>query len=164
MSADLHVLGLHALLRDAQEQRQIHRLAQNGEEADGGEAASVKGSSAPPDARANRAGRRVVAKGRTGLLPIPRGSGQHRSVSVVPTPVALAVARHPVSSQSEGTQVLEAAQSTVGPLGSSPSRSASLSDGPFLRYSSKVGAQCISSARWDLCGGCRVTGIPTANS
>jgi len=27
----------------------------------------------------------------------------------------------------------------------------------------KAGAQCISSARWDLCGGCRVTGIPTAN-
>jgi len=23
-------------------------------------------------------------------------------------------------------------------------------------------AQCISSARWDLCGRCRVTGIPTA--
>jgi len=27
----------------------------------------------------------------------------------------------------------------------------------------EAGAQCISSARWDLCGGCRVTGIPTAN-
>ena len=26
----------------------------------------------------------------------------------------------------------------------------------------EVGAQCVSSARWDLCGGCRVTGIPTA--
>jgi len=26
----------------------------------------------------------------------------------------------------------------------------------------EVGAQCGSSARWDLCGGCRVTGIPTA--
>ena len=25
----------------------------------------------------------------------------------------------------------------------------------------EVGAQCISSARWDLYGGCRVTGIPT---
>lgn len=30
------------------------------------------------------------------------------------------------------------------------------------RYSSKVGAVCGSSARTDLCGGCRVTGIPTA--
>jgi len=28
----------------------------------------------------------------------------------------------------------------------------------------KAGAQCISSARWDLYGGCRVTGIPTVNS
>ena len=25
----------------------------------------------------------------------------------------------------------------------------------------KAGAQCISSARWDLYGGCRVIGIPT---
>ncbi|MBW1707108.1 MAG: hypothetical protein JRJ86_18445, partial [Deltaproteobacteria bacterium] len=31
-----------------------------------------------------------------------------------------------------------------------------------LRYTPEVGAQCISSACWDLCGGCRVTGIPTA--
>jgi hypothetical protein len=27
----------------------------------------------------------------------------------------------------------------------------------------EAGAQCISSARWDLYGGCRVTGIPTVN-
>ena len=27
----------------------------------------------------------------------------------------------------------------------------------------EAGAQCANSARWDLCGGCRVTGIPTAN-
>ncbi len=26
----------------------------------------------------------------------------------------------------------------------------------------EVGAQCVSSACWDLCGRCRVTGIPTA--
>ena len=26
----------------------------------------------------------------------------------------------------------------------------------------EAGAQCGSSARWDLCGGCRETGIPTA--
>jgi len=30
--------------------------------------------------------------------------------------------------------------------------------------SPEVGAQCISSACWDLCGGCRVTGIPTATA
>ena len=24
------------------------------------------------------------------------------------------------------------------------------------------GAQCVSSARWDLCGGRRATGVPTA--
>ena len=34
--------------------------------------------------------------------------------------------------------------------------------GRGLFVSSERGAQCISSARWDLCGGCRVTGIPTA--
>ena len=55
------------------------------------------------DARANGAGRRVAAEGRTGLLPIPRGSGQHQSAGVVPIPAACAVAIHLVSSQSEGT-------------------------------------------------------------
>ncbi|HUT72999.1 MAG TPA: hypothetical protein VMW89_20200, partial [Desulfatiglandales bacterium] len=28
----------------------------------------------------------------------------------------------------------------------------------------EAGAQCISSARWDLYGGCRVIGIPTVIS
>ncbi len=59
-------------------------------------------------------------------------------------------------------EVLEEAEPTVGPLDSVPSRSAPLPDGTFLRYSSEVGAVCVRSARTDLCGGCRVTGIPTA--
>jgi hypothetical protein len=29
-------------------------------------------------------------------------------------------------------------------------------------YTPEVGARCVSSACRDLCGGCRVTGIPTA--
>ena len=29
------------------------------------------------------------------------------------------------------------------------------------RHSSEAGAQCGNSARWDLCGGRRVTGVPT---
>ena len=41
-------------------------------------------------------------------------------------------------------------------------REAARSESTSLRYIPEVGAQCISSARWDLCGGCRVTGIPTA--
>ncbi len=28
----------------------------------------------------------------------------------------------------------------------------------------EAGAQCISSARWDLCEGCQVTGIPIATN
>jgi hypothetical protein len=31
-----------------------------------------------------------------------------------------------------------------------------------LRVRPEVGARCGSSARWDLCGGRRVTGVPTA--
>jgi hypothetical protein len=31
-----------------------------------------------------------------------------------------------------------------------------------LTFVLEGGAQCVSSARWDLCGGYRVTGIPTA--
>jgi len=33
-----------------------------------------------------------------------------------------------------------------------------------LRYTPEIGAHCISNACWDLCGGCRVTGIPTATT
>ena len=77
-------------------------------------------------------------------------------------PATRAVEKHPVSSQPEGAQVLAEAESVVGPLDSYPSRSAPLSDGTFLCYSSEVGAVCISSASTDLCGGRRVTGLPTA--
>jgi hypothetical protein len=38
-AGDLYVPGLHALLREAPEQWVVHRLAENGEEAHGGEAA-----------------------------------------------------------------------------------------------------------------------------
>ncbi len=41
---------------------------------------------------------------------------------------------------------------------------APISKSTSLRYIPEVGAQCISSACWDLCGGCRVTGIPTASN
>ena len=41
---------------------------------------------------------------------------------------------------------------------------APISESTSLRYTPEVGAQCISSACWDLCGGCRVTGIPTATT
>jgi hypothetical protein len=41
-------------------------------------------------------------------------------------------------------------------------REAARSESTSLRYTPEVGAQCISSACWDLCGGCRATGIPTA--
>lgn len=42
-TGDLYVPGLHALLREAPEQRNIHRLAENGEEAHGAEAESHYG-------------------------------------------------------------------------------------------------------------------------
>ena len=38
-AGDLHVPGFHALLREAPEQWSVHRLAENGDEAHGGEAA-----------------------------------------------------------------------------------------------------------------------------
>jgi len=37
-----------------------------------------------------------------------------------------------------------------------------LPSGAVLRQTSEIGAVCVSSARTDLCGGCRATGIPTA--
>ena len=50
-AGNLYVPRLHALLREAKERWHIHRLAQNGQEADGGETASVKSRTRPPEAR-----------------------------------------------------------------------------------------------------------------
>jgi hypothetical protein len=46
-----YIPRLHALLREAEEQWHIHRLAQNGREADGGETACYKSRTRPPEAR-----------------------------------------------------------------------------------------------------------------
>ena len=45
-----HVPGLHALLWEASERPELHRLAQNGQQADGGKAASVKSRVDTPQA------------------------------------------------------------------------------------------------------------------
>src|SRR5437870_13763732 len=45
---------------------------------------------------------------------------------------------------------------------SATSHPSSLARPTLCRHSPKVGAQCVNCARWDLCGGYRVTGIPTA--
>ena len=47
-------------------------------------------------------------------------------------------------------------------MAASSTYTAPIPESTSLRYTPEVGAQCISSACWDLCGGCRVTGIPTA--
>jgi hypothetical protein len=47
-------------------------------------------------------------------------------------------------------------------LASETQNPSSLARPALCRYSPKVGAQCVNCARWDLCGGHRVTGIPTA--
>src|SRR5437016_2380531 len=51
-AGDLHVPGLYASLREAPEQRVVHRLAENGEETHGGKAARHQSRTAPPYARA----------------------------------------------------------------------------------------------------------------
>ena len=76
---DLHVLGLHALLWEAPGQWELHRLAHNGKEAAGGQTACNQGRVGPPEARAVSASRRMAQEGCSGLLPIPRRSGQHES-------------------------------------------------------------------------------------
>ncbi len=43
-----------------------------------------------------------------------------------------------------------------------PPRDVSLPGGPLRRHSPKVGAQCGSPARWDLCGGPPARAVPTA--
>lgn len=43
-----------------------------------------------------------------------------------------------------------------------PAHPSSLDRCTLHRQTPKMGAQCVNCARWDLCGGCSVRGIPTA--
>jgi hypothetical protein len=49
-----------------------------------------------------------------------------------------------------------------GHMAAEGSGSSSMACGAVHRQTPKAGAQCVNSARRDLCGGYPVTGIPTA--
>ena len=131
-------------LREAPEQRVVHRLAENGEETHGGEAARNQSRTAPPNARAGCRRRCMAAEGCERLLPLPCGPRQHRSVECLWTTLAAIVAAHSTPTQST-TTVVGPGNPALQAVDSSPTRFASLSYSSLPRHSSKVGAVCVEA-------------------
>jgi len=104
----------------------------------------------------------MAPKGCERLLPLPCGSGKHRSVECLRTTLATNVAAHSTPSQST-TKVVEPDNPDLQALDSRPTRSASLSYRSLPRHSSKVGAVCVAAPRTVLCGGRSVMIVSTAS-
>jgi len=116
-AGDLHVPGLYASLREAPEQRVVHRLAENGA---------------------------MATKGCERLLPLPCSPGQPRPVECLRATLAATVASPSTPSQST-TNVVEPDNPDLQAVDSSPTRFASLSYRSLPRHSSKVGAVCVKA-------------------
>ena len=75
-----------------------------------------------------------------------------------------ALAIHAAAARSAQPVDVGAVRDSRRPVPAPTQSSAPLPSGAVSRHASEIGAVCVSSARTDLCGGCRVTGIPTATS
>src|SRR6266567_2623371 len=106
----------------------------------------------------------MAAEGDYRLLPIPRCTWELASASSLPLAAALGVVACAIAPRAALPGSARPTQPAGGPMDSSSSYSASLSYGALRRHSSKVEAVCVSRARTVLCGGYRVTGIPTATA
>jgi hypothetical protein len=69
----------------------------------------------------------------------------------------------PLTAQPEGPRHLGSVLAVCRCLAPATAHSAPLARPTLRRSPPKVGAECLNWARSDLCGGCPVTGIPTAN-
>ena len=86
------------------------------------------------------------------LLPIPCGSGEHRSAPCLWATCPSVVASDSWSPQSERNVALGSTDTDLRPLDSSTSCRASISDRTVPRHSSKVGAVCVD-AHVRICAG-----------
>lgn len=72
------------------------------------------------------------------------------------------LAEDAAASQPEGPFPLGPAHPTRCGMASLSAYSSPVAGRPLCRQPSKVRAQCLNRARWDLCGGCAAMCIPTA--
>ena len=151
-TGELHVPGVHALLWERQ-QRTFHRLAQDGEEADGGEAAvPSKQSFARRMHEPLRQSGEWLQNVVRGLLPIPCCSRQQRDAWPVPESALLAVAASFLYVAVNGKLAWDRLSLGLQPLDSLPRVLASLSQRSLRRHSSEVRAVCVD-AHVRICAG-----------
>ncbi len=97
-----------------------------------------------------------------GLLRVSRGACQRPRNWGVPASGHRSVAAFAEAAPSEGPNDLGADRPTGRRVVATTPCDSSLAGGSPCRQIPEVGAVCPNRARTDLCGGCRVTGIPTA--
>src|SRR5690242_19759508 len=106
----------------------------------------------------------MAPQGDHGLLPIPRRTGELAETLSFPLAAAMDLVACIIAPRTALSSTICPAESAGTAMDSSSPRSPSLSPGPLRCHSSEVEAVCVSCARTVLCGGCWVTGIPTATA
>ena len=101
---------------------------------------------------------RAVLRGHFRYYGVPRTSTRS---DTLPQPGRPALVRDASASEPEDTAHLGADEPARAPLAPRPANLSSLSRSSACASPPEAGAQCGSSARWDLCGGPRETAVPT---
>jgi RNA-directed DNA polymerase len=114
------------------------------------------------DARSDRAAGEVSGTGGAWVHPVPRRPGQLQAGQCVPQRGGEALEARVDTAQPEGQDHVGADNDPGRALAAPRPHPPSLARCPLSRQTPEVGAECLNQARSDLCGGCRVTGIPTA--
>lgn len=91
-----------------------------------------------------------------------RSPGKPRHGKRIQEPGAKSLAQNSEKTKPKGAMHMETILSVGGLADSRRPYRPSLSERTILRQKLKVGAVSDNTRRTDLCGGCRVTGIPTA--
>ena len=154
--------GRYAAERHGLEERTVPGEAQDGAEADGGEAASDWGRAASADARAERGTGRLAPTGGGGILQLPRGAGQPAGAALVSTGGRAALAARAAAAQPAELSALGGFPAVVAAVCALAQCASWLSYGAICGHLSEIGAVCGKAARTDLCGGRRATVVPTA--
>jgi len=96
------------------------------------------------------------------LLRVPRGAHKLAGSFGVQVPRHRPVATIASAAGPEGSHDMGPDDSTCEGMAASPPNPSPVAECTLCRQPPEVGAVCPNRARTDLCGGCPVTGIPTA--
>src|SRR5439155_25450290 len=123
---------------------------------------SSTGGASAALARASSRSREVVEVRCTRLLQLPCGARQHRSSAELSGPSRLALVPRAATAEPEESDALGAFRTACCPVDPECYDPAPASCYALQRQVSAVRAVCSNPARTDLCGGARLTRVPTA--